>query len=92
MYVASGSVTIDEQTFSEGTLVVFAKGAAVIEATTATRAMILGGAPLAGERHIWWNFVSSSKERIERAKDDWKNARFPKVRGDEIEFVPLPDR
>jgi redox-sensitive bicupin YhaK (pirin superfamily) len=51
--------------------------------------MLLGGAPL-GERFIEWNFVSSSLERIERAKDDWRNQRFPKVPGDEVEFIPLP--
>jgi hypothetical protein len=49
------------------------------------------GAPLDGERHIWWNFVSSSKERIEQAKEDWKEGRFPKVPGDEAEFIPLPE-
>jgi hypothetical protein len=52
--------------------------------------MLVGGAPLDGDRHIWWNFVSSSKERIERAKDDWRNGRFGKVPGDEKEFIPLP--
>jgi len=54
--------------------------------------MLLGGAPVDGERHIWWNFVSSSRVRIERAKDDWRTGRFPKVRGDEKEFIPLPPR
>jgi redox-sensitive bicupin YhaK (pirin superfamily) len=52
--------------------------------------LLLGGAPLDGERHAWWNFVSSSRERIERAKDDWREGRFPSVPGDEVEFVPLP--
>ena len=51
--------------------------------------MVIGGADL-GERHIWWNFVSSSKERIEQAKDDWRNMRFDLVAGDD-EFIPLPD-
>ena len=54
--------------------------------------MLLGGAPLEGPRHIWWNFVSSSKERIEAAKDDWKKARFAIVPGDEKDFIPLPDK
>jgi len=53
--------------------------------------MLLGGAPLDGPRHMWWNFVSSSTERIEQAKRDWKEGRFAKVAGDETEFVPLPD-
>jgi redox-sensitive bicupin YhaK (pirin superfamily) len=55
------------------------------------RIVLLGGAPLAGRRYIHWNFVSSSRERIEQAKRDWKERRFPRVPGDEVEFVPLPD-
>ena len=62
-----------------------------VEADEPSRLMLLGGAPLDGDRHIWWNFVSSSKERIERAKDDWRNGRFGKVPGDEKEFIPLPE-
>jgi redox-sensitive bicupin YhaK (pirin superfamily) len=78
--------------FGPGTLVVLRAGKDVtVRARTATRAMILGGAHLPGERYMWWNFVSSSKERLERAKDDWKNGRFAKVAGDESEFIPLPD-
>ena len=53
--------------------------------------MLLGGAPLDGERHIYWNFVSSSQERIEAAKRDWRDGRFPAVPGDEHEHIPLPD-
>jgi redox-sensitive bicupin YhaK (pirin superfamily) len=53
--------------------------------------MVLGGAPLEGPRHIWWNFVSSRPERIEEAKADWKNGRFPPVQGDEGEVIPLPE-
>jgi redox-sensitive bicupin YhaK (pirin superfamily) len=55
------------------------------------RVMLLGGAPLDGERHIWWNFVSSSKERIERAKQDWKSGSFGLIPGDDQEFIPLPE-
>jgi redox-sensitive bicupin YhaK (pirin superfamily) len=62
-----------------------------VEAEGPTRLMLVGGAPLDGDRHIWWNFVSSSKERIERAKDDWRHGRFGKVPGDEKEFIPLPE-
>ena len=58
----------------------------------AVAAMILGGANLSGERTVWWNFVSSSKARIERAKDDWRNGRFPRVPGDDGEPIPLPER
>ena len=55
------------------------------------RVMVVGGAPLDGTRHIWWNFVSSSKARIERAKQDWREERFARVPGDP-ERIPLPDR
>jgi hypothetical protein len=55
------------------------------------RVALIGGAPLEGERYIDWNFVSSSKDRIERAKQDWKHGRFAKVPGDDVEFIPLPD-
>ena len=53
--------------------------------------MLLGGARLDGERHIWWNFVSSSSARIEEAKRAWKSGEFAKVAGDETEFIPLPE-
>jgi redox-sensitive bicupin YhaK (pirin superfamily) len=55
------------------------------------RVMLLGGARLDGDRHIWWNFVSSSRERIEQAKQDWKNGAFGKIPGDDVEFIPLPE-
>lgn len=54
------------------------------------RVMLLGGAPLDGDRHIWWNFVSSSKDRIERAKQEWKDGKFGLIPGDDKEFIPLP--
>jgi redox-sensitive bicupin YhaK (pirin superfamily) len=60
-----------------------------IRATDAARALIFGGDPLDGERHLWWNFVSSSRDRIEKAKRDWAESRFPGVIG-ETEFIPLP--
>jgi redox-sensitive bicupin YhaK (pirin superfamily) len=53
--------------------------------------MLLGGDTMDGPRHIWWNFVSSSKDRIDAAKADWKSGRFGLVPGDEKEFIPLPD-
>ena len=65
--------------------------AARLRAQEPSRVALVGGAPLDGERHIWWNFVSSSPQRIERARDDWRSGRFPKVPGDELEFIPLPD-
>lgn len=61
-----------------------------VQANVASRLMLFGGAPLDGDRHLWWNFVSSSRERIEQAKADWVAGRFGKVSGDEVEFIPLP--
>jgi redox-sensitive bicupin YhaK (pirin superfamily) len=73
-------------------MLVFTPGADVtLRAQTDTRLVLLGGAPIDGERHIAWNFVASSEARIAQAKQDWKEGRFPKVPGDEVEFVPLPE-
>jgi len=73
-------------------MLVFAAGeGASVCAVTAARVMLLGGAPLDGPRHVWWNFVSSSAERIERAKLDWQEDRFAAVPGDD-ERIPLPER
>ena len=55
------------------------------------RVMLLGGVPLDGPRHIWWNFVSSSRERIEAAKADWRDGKFGTIPGDDREFIPLPE-
>lgn len=75
-----------------GAMLVLRTGAPVcITALEPARVVALGGAPIDGERHIFWNFVSSSRERIEQAKDDWRNRRFPTVPGDAVEFIPLPD-
>jgi hypothetical protein len=91
-YVVSGALAVDGKSHGEGRMVVFREGApARIRALDAAHVLLLGGAPLDGERHIWWNFVSSSKERIEQASSDWRGGRFPKVPGDETEFIPLPD-
>ncbi len=61
-----------------------------LRAKTPVKAMLLGGEPLDGPRHLWWNFVSSSKERIEQAKHDWESGRFGTIPGDDKEFIPLP--
>jgi len=55
------------------------------------RVMLLGGAKLDGDRHIWWNFVSSSRDRIERAKQEWRDGKFGRIPGDDKEFIPLPE-
>ncbi|WP_108471171.1 pirin family protein [Rhodanobacter thiooxydans] len=62
-----------------------------LRAQEASRLMLFGGAPLDGERHLWWNFVASTRERIEQAKADWREGRFPNVPGDDKEFIPLPE-
>ena len=92
VYIAEGTVEIGGDTFEEGRLIVFKPGEGMaIRAKTPARLILLGGEPMDGPRHIWWNFVSSSKERIEQAKADWKAGRFDKVFGDEEEFIPLPE-
>lgn len=92
VYVVSGTIVLADRRFEAGSLVVIRPGADVsLEALEKSRLMLLGGARLDGERHVWWNFVSSSEARIEQAKDDWRSGRFPKVIGDETDFIPLPD-
>jgi redox-sensitive bicupin YhaK (pirin superfamily) len=92
-YVVSGSVMVDDTPFEVGNLLVFRPGSkASVTSSTRATVMLVGGAKLEGTRYIDWNFVSSSKERIERAKDDWQNRRFPPIPGDDEEFIPLPDR
>lgn len=91
LYVASGRVRIGGQPIGEGQMAIFAADADdTVEALEPSRAMLLGGAPLDGPRHMWWNFVSSSKARIEQAKRDWREGRFGRVPG-ETEFIPLPE-
>jgi redox-sensitive bicupin YhaK (pirin superfamily) len=93
IYVIEGVVDISGDKFEPGRLLVFKPGDAVtITAVNDAHFVIVGGAPMDGPRHIWWNFVSSRKERIEQAKADWKAGHFDKVPGDEIEFIPLPDK
>ncbi len=91
-YVAAGSVRCDGCAFGAGRMLVFTPGARVsLVADGAAHVMLLGGAPLDGERHIYWNFVASTQARIDAAKRDWREGRFPKVPGDEHERIPLPD-
>jgi redox-sensitive bicupin YhaK (pirin superfamily) len=91
VYVTEGVIGIAGREYAEGKLAVARSGADVrLRAARSSRVMVVGGEPL-GPRHIWWNFVSSSKERIEQAKRDWAGGRFDKVPGDD-EFIPLPER
>lgn len=92
VYVASGRVRLDGRDIGAGTLAVLTPGDRLtLAAADGARAVLLGGAPLDGERHIWWNFVSSDPGRIERAKTDWKTGRFDPVPG-ETEALALPER
>jgi redox-sensitive bicupin YhaK (pirin superfamily) len=91
-YVVEGSVACGAERAEPGRMLVFTPGAEVqLRALSPARIALIGGSPLDGERFIDWNFVSSSRERIDQAKRDWKGGRFPKVPGDEVEFIPLPD-
>ncbi len=88
IYIAEGSLTISEERHEAGRLLVFKPGDEITLSTeTGARFMMLGGEPMDGPRYIWWNFVSSSKDKIEAAKDDWKRARFSIVPGDDKEFI-----
>lgn len=93
VYVADGTITIGDRQLGVGDLAVLVPGQPVeaLAGPQGAKAMLLGGATMDGPRHIWWNFVSSSKERIEKAKADWREQRLGKVPGDP-EFIPLPDR
>jgi redox-sensitive bicupin YhaK (pirin superfamily) len=92
IYVIAGAIDIAGDLFEAGRLLVFKPGDPVtVTALRDSHFVILGGAPMDGPRHIWWNFVSSRKDRIEQAKADWKAGHFDKVPGDEIEFIPLPE-
>jgi redox-sensitive bicupin YhaK (pirin superfamily) len=96
LYVVEGAMSCDGRVFEAGTMVVLKRGidvavSAVEGADAAARIMLVGGAKLQGERHVYWNFVSSSAARIEKAKSDWKERRFPAIPGDDQEFIPLPE-
>jgi redox-sensitive bicupin YhaK (pirin superfamily) len=91
VFVVSGEIAVAGETFGASRLLVFRPGDRIsILAVSQARLMLLGGEPMDGPRHIWWNFVSSSKDRIDAAKADWKAKRFSPVPGDDEEFIPLP--
>ena len=97
IYTISGDIEIAGDRFGPGQLLVFKPGdlirvRAAEGAATPARFAIVGGEPMDGPRHIWWNFVSSSRERIDQAKADWKAMRFDTVPGDAEEFIPLPEQ
>ena len=92
VYIVSGKIDIAGEEFGAGQLLVFKPGDRIsILAVDQSRLMLVGGEPMDGQRYIWWNFVSSSKERIDQAKQEWKTGRFDTVPGDDKEFIPLPE-
>jgi redox-sensitive bicupin YhaK (pirin superfamily) len=93
VYVVEGSILCDGEAFAEGSLLVFRTGrtAAVRATAERCRVMVLGGDRLDGDRHVYWNFVLSDPSRIEEAKRAWREGRFPKIPGDDEEFIPLPE-
>jgi redox-sensitive bicupin YhaK (pirin superfamily) len=92
LYVVAGEIDIAGDRFAAGRLLVLRPGDPMsVTAASEARVILVGGAAMDGPRHIWWNFVSSRKERIEQAKGDWKLGRFDTVPGDAAEFIPLPE-
>ncbi len=90
--VAMGSASLDGQMLETHSLHVLAPGVPMmLRAHSEARIMLLGGEAFATPRHVWWNFVSSSRDRINQAKEDWKAGAFPTVPGDEAEFIPIPE-
>jgi len=90
--VVEGSAALDGQALEPFTLYILAPGEAMtLKASEPARLMLLGGEAFATRRHVFWNFVSSSRERINQAKEDWKAMRFPLVPGDDKEFIPFPE-
>ena len=92
-YIVAGTVEVAGTRFEAGRMLLFrARDRMSLRAgPEGARLLLLGGAAMDGPRFIFWNFVSSSRERIEQAKADWKEGRFGKVPGDEKEFIPLPE-
>lgn len=92
LYVLEGDAQLDGADIPEKHLILLDRGTRpTLRAKTPLKAMLFGGEPLDAPRHLWWNFVSSSKERIEQAKQDWLEGRFGRITGDD-EFIPLPER
>jgi len=92
VYVAAGEAALDGLALAPATLYVLRPGTrATLRSARGGRVMLCGGAPLDGPRHVWWNFVSSRRERIRQARDDWKAGRFALPPGDEEEYIPLPE-
>jgi hypothetical protein len=91
--IVEGEAELDREPLDLFALYVLRPGhAASLSSSSGARAMLMGGGAFATPRHVFWNFVSSSRERINQAKEDWKAMRFPLIPGDDEEFIPLPDK
>lgn len=92
LMLVGGEASVDGASLEPYALTVLRPGAALtVNSANGARLMLLGGEAFATKRHVWWNFVSSDRERINQAKRDWREGRFSKVPGDEAEFIPLPE-
>jgi redox-sensitive bicupin YhaK (pirin superfamily) len=92
LYVAEGEAVLDGAALAPSTLYVLRPGTrATLRSERGGHVMLCGGAPLDGPRHVWWNFVSSSRERIRQAREDWKAGRFALPPDDHDEYIPLPE-
>lgn len=92
VYLAYGEASLDGVPLDPQTLYVLRPGmAATLRSGDGGRVMLCGGEAFATPRHVWWNFVSSSRDRLNQAKEDWKAGRFPTVPGDDKEFIPIPE-
>ena len=89
LFVVDGDATVDGAAVPSERIAIVDDGG-VLRATSDVHAVVLGGDAI-GARHAWWNFVHSSRDRIERAKEDWRAGRFARIPGDDVEFIPLPD-
>ena len=90
--LVGGEASLDGTPLQLYGLTILAPGAAMqLTSKAGGRVMLLGGEAFRTPRHVWWNFVSSSRDRINQAKDDWRQGRFPKVPGDAEEFIPIPE-
>ncbi len=93
LYILDGDAQLDGADVQSRHLLLLEPGSTPrLRAKTPLKAMLLGGEPLDGPRHLWWNFVASSRERIEQAKLDWDAGRFGLIPGDDLERIPLPER
>lgn len=91
VHILSGEVTVNYKQYGKIRMLILKSGEEiVVTANSAAHLIILGGSPLEKPRFLWWNFVASSKERIEQAKQDWQDGKFGMIPGDDKEFIPLP--